>query len=104
MVVRDIGGSRDVRQDKRVFRRPELKVDRSMANRWMQYLLGYGQSLDPLPVKGKNDFAIDDLRTLQYDAFELNRDYISAIRALRQNAPFRWDAGRVDIRRNNSSA
>jgi hypothetical protein len=75
-----------------------------MTNRWMQYLLGYGQSLDPLPVRGKNDFAIDDLRTLQYDAFELNRDYISAIRALRQNAPLRWDAGRVDIRRKNSSA
>jgi hypothetical protein len=104
MVVRGIGGSRDVRPDKRVFRSSKLKVDSSMANRWMQYLLGYGQSLDPLPVKGKDDFSIDDLRTLQYDAFELNRDYISAIRALRQNAPLRWDAGRVDIRRKNISA
>ena len=95
MVVRRIGGSRDVRPDKRVFRSSELKVDSGMTNRWMQYLLGYGQSLDPLPAKGKNDFAIDDLRTLQYDAFELNRDYICAIRALRQNAPLRWISQRL---------
>jgi hypothetical protein len=87
-----------------VIRRKKLKGRNGMINRWMQYLLGYGQALDPLPAKGKNDFAIDDLRILQYDAFELNRDYIGVMRTLRQNAPLRLDAGHADNRRKNSIA
>ena len=39
----------------------KLKVQKATISRWVKSLIGYGQSLDPLPACGKIDFAVDEM-------------------------------------------